>query len=391
MFKIAIISGSRADYSLLYPVIKRFLGDATVETQLVATGCETANAQSLSEIFLQDGFTSVTTISSGFSDGSYDSVCQAIAKTVLGFSQWFMKNKPHLAIVLGDRYEIFAAVQTAWVYRIPVAHIAGGDVTAGAIDEAFRHSISKMSTLHFTTNEEARQRVLQLGEAFDRVHLVGSPGIDNLLNSPRLDLHELSRFIGHPSLPEYEKIFLITLHPETASALSVARQVECLISALDTLEQDNMIIITAANSDPGGDEINRRLREFVAMHDNAVFVDNLGRVAYVSLLSFASAMIGNSSSGIYEAASFKLPVVNIGDRQSGRLLPKNVINCGFDTQAIIDAIRQCDVLECQSCENPFGDGNSAKKIHSITMAYLDSQQAKEQRKYFQSYRQGEAT
>jgi len=389
MYKVAIISGSRADYSLLYPVIMQFKHDARLDLRLIATGCESSNAQSLSEIFQLDGLHRFAEISSGPSDGSSASVCHAIANTVNGFSALFSTFRPDLMLVLGDRYEIFAAVQTAWIYQIPVAHIAGGDVTEGAIDEGFRHAISKMSSLHFTTNNDARSRVLQLGENAEHVHMVGSPGIDNLVNSKRLSRDELSESLKIPRLKTAKNIYLITLHPETLSSLSPSAQVSCVIEALGNLDQDSLVIISAANTDPGGEQINSAFRDYCQTRQNAVFVENLGRLAYVSLLAMANVMIGNSSSGIYEAPTFKLPVVNIGNRQAGRLMARNIINCEFDTQAIVEAIRNSETLDCQTCENPFGDGKSAKRIHDITVDYLDSPASKDRHKSFQSYNLGD--
>jgi len=386
MHKVAIISGSRADYSLLYPVIKEFLRDKSLDVSLIVTGCETVNSESLDDIFHQDGLNILAKIRSGSNDGSNASVCNAIALTIQGFSKLFSSYCPDIIVVLGDRFEIFAAVQAAWIFRIPIAHIAGGDVTEGAIDEAFRHSISKMSRLHFVTNKDAKSRVLQLGESKENVHLVGSPGIDNLLHSERLSRDDLGKAL---SLHLSEKIYLLTLHPETLSYISPKEQVECVIEALKTLPKRATVIITAANADPGGEQINSAFKRFADSRENVIFVSNLGRTAYVSLMALATAMIGNSSSGIYEAASFNLPVVNIGNRQAGRPNSTNIINCDFDTQAIIESIRKCDLLDCQDCENPFGDGNSAQRIHKITIDYLNSRVSKEQGKTFQRYLLGD--
>lgn len=388
MYKVAIVTGSRADYSLLYPVMRKFIHDAQVDLAIITTGCQSENAQPLTEILLADGLSIFKEISSGVVDDSSASICQAIATTIHGFSKLFTQYQPDILIVLGDRYEIFAAVQTAWIYQIKVAHIAGGDVTQGAIDEAFRHSISKMASLHFTTHEEAKQRVLQLGENPDNVHCVGSPGIDNLLDCPTLHKTSLSQQLG---ISLADKVYLVTLHPETLSHLDAASEAKILLQALEQIDSRASIIISASNTDPGGEKINRLSREFCDTHDNAHFVTNLGRIHYVSLLACASAMIGNSSSGLYEAPSFKLPVVNIGQRQSGRPLASNVINCDFDTQAILDSIRKCDDLDCVNCINPFGDGHSAGRIHDITMEYLAIPSMSKLGKTFTSYNLGDVS
>ena len=382
MVKVAIISGSRADYSLLYPVIKAFNADTEVELALIATGCQSDNTQSLSDIFAQDGLCEFANVPSGVVDGSHLSVCNAISTTITGFSRLFSSYQPDIILVLGDRFEIFAAVQAAWIYGIPVAHIAAGDVTEGAIDEAFRHCISKMARLHFTTNADARLRVLQLGEAKETVHLVGSPGIDNLIHCDKLNKTELSALL---KINLSHQVYLVTLHPETLTALAPDQQATLLIAALSQLDNEVTLVISAANTDPGGEQINFALRQYAASRKNSVFIENLGRTAYVSLLAIADLMIGNSSSGIYEAASFGLAVVNIGNRQAGRLSPANVLNCEFDTEAILDTIRQAVLLDCGKFENPFGDGHAAERIHDLTIEYIKSSPSLTRRKTFHSY------
>jgi len=388
MYKVAVVTGSRSDYSLLYPVMRKFIQDTQVDLAIITTGCRIENTQPLTEILLADGLSIFREISSGVVDDSSASVCQAIATTIQGFSHLFTQYQPDILVVLGDRYEIFAAVQAAWVYHINVAHIAGGDVTQGAIDEAFRHSISKMSSLHFTIHQEARQRVIQLGENPNYVHCVGSPGIDNLMDCPTLHKTALSQQLG---IPLSDKVYLVTLHPETLSHLDAGSEAQILVRALEQVDSRISIIVSAANADPGGEKINRLLREFCDTHENTSFVTNLGRIHYVSLLACANLMIGNSSCGLYEAPSFKLPVVNIGQRQSGRPFASNVIKCEFDTQAILESIRKCDNLDSTNCTNPFGDGHSAKRIHDITMEYLAISPMSRLGKTFTSYNLGDVS
>lgn len=386
MHKVFIVTGSRADYSLLYPVIKRFSHDSDIELSVLSTGTHHRNSVSLQSILEKDDIHAARHVDSGFVDGSEHSVCHALSNTVNGFADFFQTQRADVLLLLGDRFEIFAAAQAAWIYQIPIAHIAGGDVTAGALDEAFRHSISKMSSLHFATHEQARQRILQLGEPPQSAHSVGSPGIDNLLAVQPMSKQELAREL---SFELSEQLYLVTLHPETVSRLSAQDQVNIVIQVLRLLPNDVSLVISAANSDPGGEQINSALQAFSSERPNTLFVNNLGRTGYVSLLARADMMLGNSSSGIYEAASFHLPVLNIGNRQQGRQQSTNVVNCDYDTGDIRQGIERALQLNCADCVNLYGDGHSAERIWKITKDFLNAPSQKGYSKQFHSYALGE--
>jgi len=278
-----------------------------------------------------------------------------------GFADALAELRPDLIVVLGDRFEIFAAVAAALVARIPVAHLHGGEKTEGAFDEALRHSITKLSHLHFPSTQEYAARIIQMGEEPWRVTVSGAPSLDNLASVGLLSCSELERKfdlkLDYPPL-------LVTYHPVSLEFEDHERQIANFLGALEPIAAP--VVFTMPNADTGGRALLRRIQEFVAGHPNAFYVENLGTQAYFSLMKIAAAMAGNSSSGIIEAASFQLPVVNVGNRQAGRVRERNVIDTGYAQSEIEQALRTALGPEfrasLQDLTNPYGDGHAAEVI-----------------------------
>ena len=290
-------------------------------------------------------------------------VCKSMAMAMISFSEYFNRIKPDMLIILGDRYEIFSIASVATVLNIPIAHLHGGELTEGAYDDAFRHSITKMSYLHFTSCEEYRKRVIQLGENPNRVFNVGAIGLDNVKNSKLLTLKELEESLNFKLDSPYA---VVTFHPETLGDIKVSEQCKNLLEALDYFK--NMkFIITKANGDNGGREINKIIDEFSEKNkDRIIAVHSLGSIKYLSALKYSTMVIGNSSSGIIEAPFFKIPTINIGDRQKGRIQGKSIINCISDKNSIINAINMAlseeFKEEIKNIENLYGNGDTSLKI-----------------------------
>jgi UDP-hydrolysing UDP-N-acetyl-D-glucosamine 2-epimerase len=279
----------------------------------------------------------------------------------IGFAQAYARSRPDLLLVLGDRFEMHAAVVTALPFKLPVAHIHGGELTEGAIDDALRHSITKMSHLHFVATEPYAQRVIQMGEEPWRVVVSGAPSLDNLRHVPLLSREALA---DRYDVDLDDPFFLVTYHPVTLEYEQTRSQIDALLAALE--EIGATVIFTYPNADTGSRLIIERVRDFIADHQRAYFLVNLGTQGYFSMMNHATAMIGNSSSGIIEAASFQLPVVNIGIRQRGRVRGENVIDVGYSKEEILAGIEQATAPSFQraisNLVNPYGDGQAAERI-----------------------------
>jgi UDP-N-acetylglucosamine 2-epimerase (non-hydrolysing)/GDP/UDP-N,N'-diacetylbacillosamine 2-epimerase (hydrolysing) len=291
---------------------------------------------------------------------------KSIGLGVIGFADAFDRLKPDIIVLLGDRYEIFAAAQAALVLRTPIAHIAGGDITEGAFDEAVRHSITKMAHLHFVTNEVSASRVRQLGENPDYIFNVGSPGIESINRLSFLSKEELEKAL---SFKFREKNLLVTFHPVTLDEVSSTEQLQEIFKALDQLTYDAGIIFTGCNADPEGRKINEMIDHYIKRHSNAKVYSSLGQQLYLSTISHMDAVVGNSSSGLYEVPSLKKPTVNIGDRQKGRLQASSVINCKPETTQILKAIESAFQMDCSEIQNPYGQGNASLQIISILKSF----------------------
>tara|TARA_R110002073_G_scaffold74100_2_gene181045 strand:+ start:34667 stop:35824 length:1158 start_codon:yes stop_codon:yes gene_type:complete len=356
---VLAISGGRADWGLLRPVLAALQADPAFALRIAATGQHLDLSQeSLVEIE-RAGFAVDHKIDIGAVGGSILEVTRAMGQATIKFAELFADAKPELLLVLGDRYEIHAAVSAALMARIPVAHLCGGDITEGAVDDALRHGITKMSHLHFVTNSVAAARVAQLGERKESIFNVGSPGIDQILGVQRLSRDEAFGSLGF--VPQTRNI-LVCFHPVTLQADS-QDQCSAMLSALAQLP-DTGIILTGSNADPGGLDIDALLQNFASEHEHAVYAKSLGSARFISVLSEVDVMVGNSSSGLYEAPSVKTPTVNIGDRQKGRLRASSVFDCEPQEETILAAIRKALAADVSEVVSPYGDGNAAAQIVS---------------------------
>jgi len=360
MRKICVVTGSRAEYGLLYWLMKEVQADPDMQLQIVATGMHLSPEFGLTyKVIEADGFAIDAKVEMLLSSDTPVGIAKSMGLGTIGLAEALDRLQPDIVVLLGDRYEIFSAAQAAMVARIPIAHIAGGDVTEGAFDEAIRHSITKMAHLHFVTNETSARRVRQLGENAEHIFNVGSPGLDYIKRMELLGRNELEETLDFKFR---EKNLLVTFHPVTLETQSAEVQFQELLTALDSLGEHVGIIFTKPNSDTDGRAIVRLMDSYVATHLNAKAYTSLGQARYLCAMSQVDAVVGNSSSGLYEAPSFGKPTVNIGDRQKGRLQASSVINCRQDAGAIAEAILQALASDCSGAVNPYGDGNSSVRI-----------------------------
>jgi len=364
MKKMCIVTGTRAEYGLLSPLMSRLDSVDDVQLQIIATGAHLSPEYGETYTFIEnDGFIIDEKVEILLSSDSAVGVSKTFGLGVMGLAEALVRLKPDMLILLGDRYETLAAAVAASISKIPIAHLHGGETTEGAYDEAFRHAITKMSTVHFTSTESYRKRVIQLGENPSTVFNVGAIGIDNIVNMNLLTKSDLEDSLG---LKFNDKLILATFHPVTLENHTSETQFKELLTALD--EVDNAtIIFTKANADNDGRIINQMIDHYVEQHsDKAIAFTSMGQLRYLSAMSVAHLVIGNSSSGIIEAPSFKVPTVNIGDRQKGRLQAESVINAEPTASSIRQAIQKCDseafVKMLETVSNPYGNGDTASRI-----------------------------
>ena len=370
-FRIGVITGTRAEYGLLFWILKRLQDDPLFDLQLVVSGTHLSPAHGLTYRDIEaDGFRIACKVDMGLGDDSAVGVTKALGRATIGFADALAELRPDLLVLLGDRYEMLAAAQAALIARIPVAHIAGGDVTEGAYDEAIRHSITKMAHLHFVTHDVAVRRVRQLGE--DPVHVfnVGNPGLDHFQHLQLFGRNDLAREL---EFTFRRRNLLVTYHPETLDRESTTSRVAVLLQALDRLGADVGILFTLPNADTGNQAIRRQIEDYVARHDNSRVFASLGQHRYLSVLNEVDAVVGNSSSGILEAPSLHTPTVNIGDRQKGRPQAASVINCRYSADEIVSAVHHAFELDCRAVTNPYGDGHASEKIVAILKKIDDPQ------------------
>lgn len=367
MKKICVITGTRAEYGLLSSLMSAIQDDSTFELQLVVTGMHLSPEFGLTYREIEkDGFVINEKVEMLLSSDSDAGITKSTGLGMIGFADVFVRLKPDLVILLGDRFETFAAATAAYLAKIPIAHLHGGEVTEGATDEALRHAITKMSYLHFTSTESYSKRVIQLGESPERVFNVGAIGIDNIKKLQLLDKKQLEDSIDF----ELDKPFLlVTYHPVTLENNSAEAQFNELLKALSTIK-NLKVIFTKPNSDANGRVIISLIDKFVAQNpETAIAFTSLGQLKYLSLMQFTTAVVGNSSSGIIEAPSFGIPTVNIGDRQKGRERADTVIDCGYTETEISEAINKVisdDFQQfCNTIENVYGDGNTTQRIVEI--------------------------
>ena len=365
--KVLAVSGTRADWGLLQPVLTLLRDDPRFTLEILVTGQHLMAASTSTDAIEAAGFTIAYRVDMGLVEGDGDAaLCVAIGRAVTGVGAALAETRPDMMLVLGDRYEILGAVTAAMLSKVPVAHIAGGDVTEGAFDDSIRHAITKMSALHFTTTEEAATRVRQMGETPAHVFVTGSPGIDLVMAVPRLDRGNFFASIG---LEPRARNFVLTLHPATLSAQNAA-MARAMLDALDAFPEAGLIF-TGSNADPGAAELDEIIRAYVATRESAVFHASLGSARYFSALEHCDVVLGNSSSGLYEAPSFGIPTVNICDRQARRMRAASVIDCRPEVGAIRAAIETALSGDWSETVNPYGDGQAASRIVSHLAAVTD--------------------
>ena len=366
MKNVCVITGTRADYGLLYWTLKALKEEETINLQLCATGMHLSPEFGLTyQQIEKDGFSIDYKVETLISGDTGSAIAKSIGLGVIGFADAFQQLSPDLILVLGDRYEVLAAVIAAMSARIPVAHCHGGELTLGAIDDAIRHTITKMSHVHFVSTIEYKNRVLQLGEQEDNIHVVGALGLENLSKN-LISKTEFEARIGRSLQPLN---FIITYHPETLSTKTTSEQLNPLFEALDQFP-NALMIFTQPNSDHEGRALNSYIKEYVNKNSNrAVFYPTLGSKAYLTALSLCDLVIGNSSSGIIEAPSFNTPTINIGNRQKGRIKAASVIDTTTDTENIVRAIEKGLSWNSESISrknlNPYEGDQPAKDIVSI--------------------------
>jgi UDP-hydrolysing UDP-N-acetyl-D-glucosamine 2-epimerase len=361
---IAVVTVGRSDYGLMRPILRRIADEPKLQLQLFVSGAhlrpEFGNTWTEIEA---DGFAITDRVPADPPEDRPESIPVAMAQGLANFGKVFAAHRPDLLLLIGDRFEMHTAALAALPMRIPVAHVHGGELTFGAIDDALRHSMTKLSHLHFAATEEYAARIRQMGEEPWRVTVTGAPGLDNLFCTELLPIAVFAAKYGI-SLPNPP--LLVTFHPVTLEHERTESHIAELLAALERF--DVPIVFTLPNVDTGHRSIIGAIQDFVAHHARAFLVANLGTRDYFSAMSWSLAMVGNSSSGISEAASFKLPVVNIGNRQAGRVRAANIIDCESDREAISAAVGRAiepafrDTLS--GLRNPYGDGHAAERITS---------------------------
>lgn len=368
--KICVITGTRAEYGLLRWVMQVIKDDAELTLQIIATGMHLSPEFGLTYSEIEkDGFQIDRKVEMLTSSDTSVGIAKSMGLGMIGFADALDDLKPDLIVVLGDRFEVFAAVSAALVARIPVAHLHGGETTEGAFDEAIRHSITKMSQLHFVAAEDYRRRVIQLGEQPDNVFLVGGLGIDAIKRITLLDREALEVSLDFKF---GSRNLLITYHPVTLEGQRSRQQMAELLAALDELADTNLVF-TLPNADTGGRELAAMVEAFVATHANARLYASLGQLRYLSCMKYVDGVIGNSSSGLAEAPSMGVGTINIGDRQKGRLSSSSVIDCaptlGSIREALIKLYDPAFRLTLSSTVSPYGHGGATMKIIEILSKY----------------------
>lgn len=362
--KVAVFTGTRAEYGLLYWLLNDLQNDNELQLQLIVSGMhlspEFGNTWQQIE---KDGFSIDEKIEILLSSDTPVGTAKSMGLGVLGFADALSRLKPEVLVILGDRFEALAAAQTAMILRIPVFHLHGGEITEGAYDDAIRHAITKLSYMHGTSTDEYMKRVIQLGEDPSRVKNVGAIGLDHLKRGHFMSVAELSTSLNFPLKTPY---LLVTYHPVTLGIEPPEASFNALLAALDEFK-DHQVILTYPNADDGGRKIIPLLQSYAASQPERVLaIPSLGQVRYLSAVKHAAAVVGNSSSGIIEVPAFDVPTVNIGDRQKGRLAAKSVLNCAAQKDLIVKAIKVALTREYKSAgedvHNPYGQGDASSMI-----------------------------
>ena len=383
MKRIAILTATRAEYGLLAPVIKKLDMEPEIDVRVVVTGMHLCGefGMTVNEI-RQDGVHIDREIDIRIDSDTPAGISKTMSRALAGFADYFAENKPDALMVLGDRYETLAVCIAAMNERIPIIHLHGGEATLGAVDEAIRNAITKMSYLHFTATEEYRKRVIRMGEAPDRVFMSGAVGVENALGVERMSKGELEQSLG---CELGDSFAVLTFHPVTLENNTAQNQIDELIKAMEKYP-DITFLCTKANADVDGKIINESLRQCADTHRNVLLYDSLGVRRYLSALSYAEFVIGNYSSGIIVVPSFGIPTINIGDRQKGRIQAESVINCEPLFEDIADAIEKARSLQfrnhIRNISNPYGDGKASDVIVDVTKDFLLNDKFETQKKFY---------
>lgn len=371
MKKISILTATRAEYGLLKPIIKKLKNVTEFDVRVVVTGAHLSPEFGLTyKEIEQDGISIDEKIEMLLSADTPAAISKSMGLAMISFADYFERLKPDMLIVLGDRYETLAVCIAAMNQRIPITHLYGGETTEGAVDEAIRHAITKLSYLHFTSTEEYRKRVIQLGEQPDRVFCVGAVGIENILNQELIEKNKLAASIKF----NLEKFYaMVTFHPVTLECNNAADQFQNLLSVCKKYQNLNFIF-TKANADANGRIINKMIDDYIEENDNAIAFTSLGITRYLSALKYCTLVIGNSSSGLLEAPSFGIPTINIGDRQKGRMKADSVIDCEPRPSDIEKALELALTEEFKNkamkTVNPYGSGDTSDKVISTLKDFL---------------------
>jgi GDP/UDP-N,N'-diacetylbacillosamine 2-epimerase (hydrolysing) len=380
---ISILTATRAEYGLLKPIIAKLNNLEEFDVRIVATGAHLSPEFGLTyQEIEKDGFVIDKKIEILLSSDTPSSISKSMGLAMISFADYFEKLNPDLLIVLGDRYETLAVATTAMNQRIPIAHLYGGETTEGAIDESIRHAITKLSYLHFTSTDEYRKRVIQLGENPERVYNVGAIGIENILNENLLSRDELENELDINLLKSYA---VVTFHPVTLENNSSEKQIESLLEVCKEYKSLDFIF-TKANADAEGRIINQFIDRYARENENIFAFTSLGMRRYLSALKYCSMVIGNSSSGLLEAPSFGIPTVNIGDRQKGRQQASSVINCEPTQESIREALNLAlseeFVQRAEKTVNPYGSGDTSNKVVEVIKEYMLNDKINLKKKFY---------
>lgn len=363
MKNLCVVTSSRADYGLIKLLLKKINSSKYLKLNLIVTGTHLSSEYGYTyKEILSDGFKIKDKINLPIINDSAKNITECLAKSIQKFGKFFNLNNFDSVLILGDRYEILGVACAALINRIPIIHLHGGEKTIGAYDDSFRHSISKMSNLHFVANTEYKKRLIQLGESPSKIHIVGGLGVDAIRNLKLIKINQLKNKL---KINFNKKNLLIVFHPVTLQKNMAAKQIKELLNSVQELQNTNLFF-TMSNSDSENDIINKSIRNFVKKNKNSYFFKSLGQENFISLLSYVDAIVGNSSSGIIEAPVVKTITLNIGNRQKGRLMSKSILNCNPDKKEIIKNIKKIFSGKFKSnFNNPYGNGGANKKIISI--------------------------
>lgn len=378
MKKIAVVTATRAEYGILRPLIYKLVAEKSIELQLIVTGSHLSEKYGYTQDEIENDnlpiFRRIPILEDG--NASLD-ISITMSNALREFAKYFSEESPDLVILLGDRTEILGIACAAMNEHIPIAHLHGGELTEGAVDDCVRHALTKMSYLHFAATEKYRDRIIQMGEEPSRVFNVGALGVENILKIPLLEYPSMCEDIG---IPMGRKYVVVTFHPVTMEQGSESEQVNELLRAMEQTSE-YFYLITKANADAGGETVNDILEKFCEKRENAKLVSSLGVVRYLSAVKYAEFVLGNSSSGIIEAPALGTPTVNIGNRQKGRMMADTIVNCDPTYEKIIEAMKTAKEMQRMS-SYLYGDGNTSELIVEKIMQFLTENREELKKKFY---------